>query len=170
MDVLIRTNDQKIDELEGAMFEAALSEGSNIEFFDAPINHYFTPNVYVREMILPEGKLITSEVHKTCHFFYLLAGTISISVDGGKWKTLKAPYFGVTKAGTRRIGYSLENTVWQTVHSLDFIKGDEGELPYEEMMEVVNKIKETIIEPYENKLLGGHVFLNQITNTKSITE
>ncbi len=164
MEVLNRTNDQRIDELEGAMFEAALMDGNNIEFFDAPINHYFTPNIYVREMILPEGKLITSEVHKTTHLFYLLAGEINISIDGGQWQTLKAPYFGMTQAGTRRIGFTLENTVWQTVHSLDFINGDEGELPYDEMMKVVDKIKETIIEPYENKLLGGHVFLNQITN------
>lgn len=164
MQPILRQNDKRIDELEAAMFSAAMDENSDIHFVDCPINHYFTPKLYVREVLMPSHKMITSEVHKTCHPFRVLQGNVLVSVDGGEWQTITAPYKGVTQPGTRRVLITLENTVWETFHPLDFITGEEESLPYEEMMKVIDRIIDAIIEPYENKLLGGHVFLNQITN------
>ena len=166
MEVITRTNDQRIDELEAAMFEAALDANSEITFADCPLNHYFTPKLYVRQILMPAGALITSEVHKTCHPFRVMQGTLYVQIDNGEWEKIQAPYAGVTKIGTRRVLYIEQDCAWETFHSLDFIVGDENELQYEEMMKVVDKCLEVLIEPHENKVLGGTVFLNQITNTQ----
>ncbi len=170
MEAIVRHNDDRIDELEAAMFEAALSEDSDIHFVECPLNHYFTPNLYVREILMSAGQLITSEVHKTCHPFVVLQGSVSVKIDDDNWQLIQAPHFGITQAGTRRVLFIHADTVWQTYHPLEFIKGDENELPQDEMMKVVDKIVDEILEPYENKLLGGRMFLNKINNTKIIAE
>ncbi len=164
MGAIVRHNDDRIDELEAAMFEAATSDESEVHFVECPLNHYFTPNLYVREILMGANNLITSEVHKTCHPFVVLQGKVSVKIDDDNWQLIEAPFFGITQAGTRRVLFIHTDTVWQTYHPLEFIKGDENELPQDEIMKVVDKVKDAIIEPYENKLLGGTVFLNQITN------
>ncbi len=173
MEAIVRHNDAEIDQLELAMFEAASNPESNIRFIDCPNNHLFYPGLYVRQILMPqskEGTLITSEVHNTCHPFRVLQGIVWVKIDSGEWERIEAPYEGTTLPNTRRVLAIEKDTVWETFHALPFIKGDEGELSQDEMMKVVDKIKDTIIEPYENKLLGGTVFLNQITNVKSIAE
>ncbi len=150
------------------MFEAALSEDSGIHFIDCPLVHEFYAGLYVRQILMSAGQLITSEVHKTCHPFRVLQGIVFVKIDDDNWERIEAPYAGTTLAGTRRVLYIEKDTVWETFHALPFIKGDENDLPQDEMMKIVDKVKDTIIEPYENKLLGGSLFLNQITNTKNI--
>lgn len=165
MQQLTRQNDERVDELEASMFNAANDENSDVQFIDCPLNHYFLPDLYIREIMMPADAVITSEVHKTRHPFVVLQGVLSVIIDGKK-ELIEAPYAGVTEAGTRRVLQIHTNTVWRTFHTLDFIIGNENWLPYEETKKIVDKISDLILEPYENKLLGGRVFLNQITNNK----
>jgi hypothetical protein len=159
-----RVNDERIDELEAAMFESAMNNESDVHFIDCPLNHEFYPNLYVRQILMPKGATITSEVHKTCHPFRVLQGIVLVKIDNNQWERIVAPYAGTTYAGTRRVLYIEEETVWETFHPLSFITGKENNLSEEEYMEVVSKVKDAIIEPYVNKLIGGHVFLNKIIN------
>lgn len=170
MQPIVRINDDRIDELEAAMFWAATDKDSGIEFVDCPLNHYFFPKFYVREILMPANKLITSEVHKTCHLFEIIQGSVAVNIDNIEWATFNAFHQGTTLPNTRRVLYSWEDTVWRTYHPIDFITGEENELPYDEQMKIVDKIKDLIIEPYENKLIGGHVFLNKIVNNKKEIE
>ncbi len=170
MEAIVRTNDDRIDELEAAMFEAATSDESEVHFVECPLNHEFYPNLYVRQILMPKGTTITSKIHKTCHPFRVMQGVVHVKIDEGEWQRIEAPYRGTTQIGTRRVLFIEEDCVWETFHALSFIKGDEDKLPEKEFDEIIEKVENEILEPYENKLLGGTVFLNKISNVKSIAE
>ena len=66
MELLVeqKTRDEKIDELEAVMLE-------NFPIIDCPLVHRFTEGLYVREIFMPAGSLITSKIHKTQHQYPL---------------------------------------------------------------------------------------------------
>ena len=81
-----------------------------------PLNHIFTPGLYVREILLPAGTLLTSRIHLTEHPFVISSGTVSIWTEEKGCITLTAPYTGVTKPGTRRILYAHTDVIFSTFH------------------------------------------------------
>ena len=80
-----------------------------------PLKHTFVDGAYVREMFMPKGMLIVGKIHKKLHPFFVLKGDVSVVTEEGM-KRIKAPYFGVTPVGTKRVLYSHEDTVCITVH------------------------------------------------------
>lgn len=80
-----------------------------------PLKHSFADGVYVREITVPKGALIVGKIHKVAHPFFLLKGEISILTEEGIIR-LKAPFAGITPAGTKRIVYHHEDTVFTTIH------------------------------------------------------
>lgn len=124
---------EKIDELESVMAE-------NLQITNCPLTHRFTNGLYVREIFMPAGTLITSKIHKTQHQYFILQGAVSVWIDEGEEMYLKAPYIGVTEPGTRRVLYIWEDCIWATAH------------PNPDN-ENVEEIEERIIEKHDNKLL-----------------
>lgn len=139
--VIIRENDERVDELEVYMAE-------NYQIIDCPLVHRFTPGMYIREIFMPAGSLITSKIHKTEHPFTVSKGKVAVSIDGKDWEEFEAPYTGITKPGTRRILYIIEDCIWTTYH----VNSDNCE----DLEEIENKL----IEKRENTLL------NDIMNKK----
>jgi hypothetical protein len=86
---------------------------------DCPLVHRFTPGLYVREIFMPKGTFIISKIHKTEHPFIVSKGHVAVWIEGVGVVEIKAPYCGVTKAGTRRILYIREDCVWTTFHPTD---------------------------------------------------
>ncbi len=82
---------------------------------ECPLTHTFVDGAYVREINMPKGMLISSKIHKVTHPYFILKGECSILTEEGV-KRIKAPFYGVTKAGTKRILYTHEDTQWVTVH------------------------------------------------------
>lgn len=80
-----------------------------------PLKHTFVDGAYVREITMPKGMLVVSKIHKVCHPYFILKGEVSVLTEEGVVR-LKAPYSGITPAGTKRILYIHEDTVWTTVH------------------------------------------------------
>lgn len=80
-----------------------------------PLKHSFGDGVYVREIFNPKGMLLITKIHKIAHPFFLLKGDMSILTEEGV-KRIKAPYHGITPAGTKRIIYAHEDIVFVTVH------------------------------------------------------
>ena len=80
-----------------------------------PLKHTFVDGAYVREITMPKGALIISKIHKITHPYFILKGDVSVLTEEGIFR-LKAPYSGVTKAGTKRVLYIHEDTVWTTIH------------------------------------------------------
>jgi hypothetical protein len=148
-----KTNDEKIDELESLMIE-------NFPLVHCPLNHRFTDGLYVREIFMPAGSLITSKIHKTQHQYFILQGSVSVWIDEGQEQYLEAPYIGVTEPGTRRVLYVWEDCIWATSH------------PNPEN-ETLEQIEERIIEKHDNPLLENELKdklkeLN-LLNNKTIT-
>ena len=84
---------------------------------ECPVEHVFTPGLYTRITTLPKGTILTSEIHKTEHPFFVLEGVVEVvNVETGEKVLYAAPCFGVTKPYTRRILNVLEKTIWATCH------------------------------------------------------
>ena len=109
MNELATIQNQRFDVLEKVMYD-------NFEEGDFPVTHTFLDGIYVREIFMPAGSLITSKRHKTRHPFSVIEGVVSVWVNGGKEQLIKAPYEGITEPNTRRILYIHEDCKWLTYH------------------------------------------------------
>ncbi len=83
-----------------------------------PLKHTFADGLYIREIFMPKGQIISTGIHKKEHPYFVLKGDISVLTDEGI-KRIKAPYNGITKPGTKRLIYMHEDSVWITVHATD---------------------------------------------------
>ena len=133
-EIIQRLNDYRVDELEAAMVE-------NLELIDCPLSHVFTNGLYTREIFMPAGSLVTSKIHKTEHPYVVSKGKLLVCIDKGEWVEIEAPHMGVTKPGTRRILYILEDTVWTTFH------------PNPDNVTDLEEIEDLLIEEHDNILL-----------------
>jgi hypothetical protein len=97
--------------LENAIKSHPLAQGPE-EF---PLTHTFTNGQYVRESFMPAGYLFTTRIHKVEHPMFLMSGDVSILTADG-FKRVKAPYYTITKPGTKRVVLTHEDTVCITVH------------------------------------------------------
>lgn len=91
-----------------------------------PLKHSFGDGIYVREIFNPKGALIITKIHKKTHPFFLLKGKMLIATEKGI-EQIEAPYQGMTKAGTKRAIYVLEDVTFITVHATDKTDLDEIE-------------------------------------------
>lgn len=80
-----------------------------------PLKHTFVPGMYIRQITMPKGALLTSKIHKTEHPYFILEGDVSVMTEEGVVR-IKAPFAGITPAGTKRLLYIHKETVWVTVH------------------------------------------------------
>jgi mannose-6-phosphate isomerase-like protein (cupin superfamily) len=103
---------QKIDALECYLLERFPS-------IEIPIIHVFTPGMYCRHAFLQAGGVFTSKIHNTEHPYVILEGEVVVFQEGEGTKTLKAGFFGITKAGTRRVLRAVTMTHWVTFHATD---------------------------------------------------
>lgn len=162
--MIARSNDNVIDELEAVIL-------SNFDVVDCPVKHIFTNGMYIREIFMPAGSLITSKIHKTEHPYTVSYGVVAVSIDGGDWDQITAPYTGITKPGTRRVLYVIEDCIWTTYHPMEDMKSEFNDLNVEEQEKIVNKIEEKILEPHINLLTGTNInieYKNILNNIKSI--
>jgi hypothetical protein len=104
------------------LFELEIINHPQIE---CPLIHRFTPGLYMREIFMPKGTLITSVLHLTTHPFFVMKGDVSVWYHDIPVQRYKAPYTGITQAGTRRILLTHEDTTWTTVHVTDLEDPDE---------------------------------------------
>jgi hypothetical protein len=83
-----------------------------------PLKHNFADGMYVREIQVPKGNLVVTKIHKLAHPCFILTGDCSVLTDLGVMR-VHAPYYMITPAGTKRVVYVHEDTVWVTVHRTD---------------------------------------------------
>ena len=83
-----------------------------------PLKHTFADGLYIREIFIPKGQIISTGIHKKEHPYFVLKGDISVLTDKGV-ERIKAPYNGITKPGTKRLIYMHEDSIWITVHATD---------------------------------------------------
>jgi quercetin dioxygenase-like cupin family protein len=136
-----------IDELEASMVE-------NFPIIDCPVKHHFTEGLYVREIFMPAGSLITSKIHITQHQYFVLKGKAIVWIDGIE-HIIEAPFVGVTEPNTRRVLYIIEDSIWVTSHPNEF-------------NENLEQIEARIIEKHDNPHLSLEIKerLNNLLNEK----
>lgn len=95
-------------------FDRALAQMPQQEM---PLDHLFTPGMYVRQIFMPRGTLLTTRIHLTEHPFAVMSGAIAILSGDRKPMMLQAPFIGVTHPGTRRVIYCAEDCIFATFHA-----------------------------------------------------
>jgi len=135
-EVLDILSEERFDELEAAIVH-------NLESVDCPLVHMFTDGMYIREIIMPKGALVTSKIHKTEHPYVVSKGKLTVRIDDGSWVEIEAPYTGITKAGTRRVAYILEDCTWTTFHNNP------------DNLKDLEQIEDMVIEKYVNPLINN---------------
>lgn len=77
--------------------------------------HTFAPGIYTREMRIPAGKMAAGKIHRFGHISIMSAGELLVFTEDGVVHLL-APATIVSKPGTKRVVFALQDTVWTTVH------------------------------------------------------
>lgn len=102
---------KQLEQTEGAL------TGEELHAYN-PTKSTFAGGCYIREIFNPAGQIIVTKIHKKEHPFFLLVGEMSILKEEGI-EHIKAPYYGVTKAGTKRVIYTHTDCIFVTVHATD---------------------------------------------------
>lgn len=82
-----------------------------------PLKHSFSPGIYVREILIPEGTYIVGKIHKHSHPNFLLSGVVEVVTEGSGKETLCGPLSMISPAGTKRALRAITDLKWVTVHS-----------------------------------------------------
>ncbi|MEA2036122.1 MAG: hypothetical protein U9O94_01335 [Nanoarchaeota archaeon] len=130
-------------------FEELLAKSPDAKTGDAldqvcPLKHRYADNVYAREIFMPKDHVITSKIHKTCHFYVILEGEVIVATEDGTVR-LKAPYVGITPAGTKRAIHIIEDCRWITFHVTEHtdLKKIEDQIIAKSFDELIDSTKET---------------------------
>lgn len=94
-------------------FEEALRVFPQI---DIPVHHDFCKGIYARSIIIPAGTMLTGAVHKDECFFLVRNGCILITTDDKPVKA-ESGFMVMAKAGSKRAGVALVDTLVTTFHS-----------------------------------------------------
>lgn len=100
-----------------AKLQAALEgKGATAEHAECPLEHTFTPGLYVRKITVPKRATVVTKIHKHEHVVFVLKGDCLVYSNDGTLKRVTAPCMMITPAGTKRAVYVNDETVWATVH------------------------------------------------------
>ena len=83
-----------------------------------PLEHHHLDGMYVRRIFMPAGFILTSKIHKKTHPYFIMQGEVEVLTEEGL-KRIKGPYFGITKAGTKRVILTHTDTIWFTCHATE---------------------------------------------------
>lgn len=116
---VITLNDREKSDIRLKIAEAEVALAKEVQL-DIPPVHYFSKDVYAREIKVPKGSVIIGKIHKHKNLNIVSAGEISVlSIEG--LKRIKAPCTFVSEPGVKRMAYVHEDTVWTTIHGTDEI-------------------------------------------------
>jgi len=95
---------------------------------EQPLKHQFLPGLYLRTIINPKDSIVGTKIHREANVSTILRGKLHCITEDGI-ETLTAPMQFITKPGTERILYAVEETEFSTCHPnpLDLTDLDELE-------------------------------------------
>jgi hypothetical protein len=118
----INTFSKQISSMEGA----AIHHTQEMEE-SFPLTHHLDNGLYTREVFMPKGSLVVSFIHKQNHPSFFMSGEMSILLDTGEVKRIKAPMKVMTEIGTQRVAYMHEDCTWTCVYRTDATTIEEAE-------------------------------------------
>lgn len=88
------------------------------------VTNHIVDGLYVRELLIPQGSIIISRVHKRPLVNIISKGHVVV-IDSNGHNEYTAPCTFISQAGTQRLVYAPEETVWNTAHLTDVTDPDE---------------------------------------------
>jgi len=141
----------KIMQLQDALMEFV--DGENIVKGDTrvfPLKHTFTDGIYIRQMSMKKDSAVIGKIHKNPHVWFLLSGCLSVASETSS-EDYNAPCYVEAPAGSKRVIYAHEDSIWVNVYPNPTNTRDLKEL--EEMIIVKNyKEFEEYINNKKNKI------------------
>jgi hypothetical protein len=90
------------------------SELKKFDQLELEVKHYFSLDVYVRELYIPKDTILVGKIHKYTNLNIMTKGELSVLV-GDEVQRVKAPFKVISPPGTKRIAYAHEDTIWMTI-------------------------------------------------------
>lgn len=103
----VRTMREKVMALEDLMRDLPQAEFR--------VTNHFAERTYGRELFIPKGTVATGKIHKYSQLNVLVSGELSVLTERGI-ERVKPPFVVVSPAGTKRVVYAHEDSIWLTVH------------------------------------------------------
>ncbi|HXC04592.1 MAG TPA: hypothetical protein VNZ86_07550 [Bacteroidia bacterium] len=134
-------------------------EVSNLPQYEPKTDHYFADGMYCRSVFRHKGVVVVGKVHKKEHFYIISRGKVAVT-GCGLDKIYEAGDVIISKPGTKRAVYAMEDSICVTVHRISCESKDieeiERELVEEEpesMYSAGNILKVPCVEKEEIKVL-----------------
>ena len=104
--------------LTAGRIDSFISEARRMPQISCEEKHYFGPNIYIREVVMPAGAVIVGKPHKTDHMCNMISGRMILVKDDGERVEIVAPQTFMATKG-RKIAYILETVRFQNIFSTD---------------------------------------------------
>lgn len=85
---------------------------------DLDTTHAVHGGLYVRQIMIPAGTVMTGATHCIPHCSVMIYGDMTVSTPAGMERVV-GPRLWLAPAGTKRVGYAHADTLWLTVHRCD---------------------------------------------------
>jgi len=127
-----------------ALEEAMLAMPEQIEL---ETQHHFAPGIYVRELLIPAGTVLTGKIHRHELMNILVSGTIQVTTDNGV-SELTGPKIYNSPPGMKKAAYAITDVIWLNIHpttETDLVKiEDEFIAPSFEALECNTEVLEKL--------------------------
>lgn len=103
-----------------------------------PLKHSFANGIYMREIRIPAGMVLTGKIHRHAHPNVLMEGEVLVVTEQNGLERLKGPMAMISEGKTKRALVALTDLHWITFHNV----GDERDLQKIEQMIIAPTYKE----------------------------
>jgi hypothetical protein len=105
---------------------ATETDKSKLQKIELEVKHYWSYGIYGRELFVPKGVMLVGKIHKYPNMNIIAKGDLSVLIED-EIKRVQAPYVFVAPAGSKRIAFAHEDTVWFMPHRTDEVDVDKIE-------------------------------------------
>jgi len=109
--------------------------------------HHFAPGIYVRELLIPAGTVLTGKVHRHETMNILVSGTLKVTTDDGV-QELTGPMIFNSQPGMKKAAVTFTDVIWLNVHPTESTDLEEIEQEF-----IVPE--DEALEQEKRKCLGG---------------
>jgi hypothetical protein len=98
--------------------DVLLREVSALPQVECPVQHFFGPSIYIREVVMPAGTVVVGKYHKEDHLCNMVEGRMIVVGEDGVQREVAAPAVFMAKKG-RKTAYIIETVRFQNIYSTD---------------------------------------------------
>ena len=81
---------------------------------DCPVQHYFAPGLFAREISIPAGTVVVGAMHKTQNIVIVSKGRLRMVTDGGVKEVCAGETF-IVQPGVKNAVVAIEDSRWTNI-------------------------------------------------------